>query len=738
MSRRGALLLALAGAAGCGEKAAPTDTGAAALAEVDPFIGSGGVGFGVGSISPGPALPFGLARPGPDTGINGGRAPSFSHCAGYWWEDDELLAFSQIHLVGTGVPDYGALGLMPVGALPQGVLRPGDWRAGLEHGRESAVPGRYSVQLTPSGIGVDVSATLRTAVYRITYPAEGPRHLVVDLGHALGEGTTLDGRLSANAAAGEARGFVHHAGMMSDRYGGFTLHYVLRTDPPFEGMEAMQDGLRVPAATEVTGPAGVAVLRFPEGTAEVRVQVGLSFVDEAGAQANLEAEWVDFDLDAAVKAAQAAWADILGRVQVKGGRPEDRKMFYTALFHAYGMPTVLSDVDGRYRGVDGEVRTAEGWRYYSDFSLWDTFRTQHPLITLLTPDIQRDMNRSMWAMTEATGRVPKWPLGTGETNTMIAYHGESVWVDAVLKGVEGFDVAAAYDVLRASAFRTAAVADGRARDCAGAYLSLGYCPLDQEGGATSKTLEAAFSDFALAQLARHLGHTEDAEALQARSGSWRNLADPAAAILRGRAADGAFPEGFRDDVFSDDLVEGNARQWTVFVPQDVPGWAEALGGEGAAVAWLDDLFEQSAAAEDTPFPDLFYWHGNEPDLHAPFMFAELGRPDLTEKWAAWVRGAKYRPGPDGLDGNDDGGTLSAWYVFSALGFFPKVAEARYVLARPLFDEVQVNLPGGTLVVTSEGEGEGPVQTVTLDGAPLSGPFVEHRQLVGGGALRFSR
>lgn len=736
MKRAGLLALALVGAAGCkgGDEAPPVAR--SALPEVDPFIGTGGVGFGVGSIPPGPALPFGLARPGPDTGTNGGRAPSFSHCAGYWWEDDELIAFSQIHLVGTGVPDYGALGLMPVGALPEGNLDPADWRADFTHARESAAPGRYTVQLLPSGIGVDVSATLHTAVYGIRFPAEGPRHLVVDLGHHLDGGATQDARLTADVARGEARGFVHHSGPMSGRYGGFTLHYVLRTDPPFEAVEGMQDGLRVADVTEITGPDGVAVLRFPAGTAEVRVQVGLSFVDEAGAAANLDAEWVGFDLEAAVSAAQAEWEALLGRVQVTGGSAEDRKMFYTALFHAYGMPTVLSDVDGRYRGIDGEVRTADGWRYYSDFSLWDTFRTQHPLITLLTPDIQRDMNRSLWAMTEASGRVPKWPLGTGETNTMIAYHGESVWVDSVLKGVEGFDVAAAWDVLRASAFRTAAVPDGRARDCAASYLSLGYCPLDAEGGATSKTLEAAFSDFALAQLARHLGHTADAEALEARANSWRNLADADVGLLRGRAADGAFPADFRDDVFSDDLVEGNARQWTVFVPHDALGWAEALGGQTAAVTWLNQLFEESAAAEDTPFPDLFYWHGNEPDIHAPFMFAELGRPDLTEKWAAWVRQAKYRPGPDGLDGNDDGGTLSAWYVFSALGFFPKIAEGRYVLASPLFDEVQVQLPGGVLVVRAEGEG--PVQGVTFDGAPVEGPFIGHDALAQGGVLVFLR
>lgn len=701
---------------------------------MDPFIGAGGLGFGVGSIPPGPAYPFGLARPGPDTSTLGGRAPSFSHCAGYWWEDDEIRAFSQIHLVGTGVPDYGALGLMPVGALPEGTLAPRHWRAGFDHARESAAPGAYTVQLLPSGIGVDVAATLRTSLYEVRYPEGTPRNLIIDLAHGLGTGQTVDGEIEVDPAAREVRGWLRHAGQMSNRYGGFPLYFVLKSEAAIESAQVMQSGVRTDANRAV-GPDAGAVLRFGTDQPTVRVQVGLSFVDADGARANLVAEDVGFDLERARADAEAAWADILAPVRIEGGTEDERTIFYTALFHAYGMPTVLSDTDGRYRGVDDAIRIADGWTYYSDFSLWDTFRTQHPLLTLLTPDIQADMNRSMWAMTEASGRVPKWPLGTGETDVMIAYHGESVLVDSALKGVTGFDVEAAYQTLREAAMRPAPMEDARARDCADGYLSRGFCGIEEEGGATSKTLEAAFSDFVLAQLARHLGHDDEAARFAQRAGSWRNLADAQTGLLRGREAGGEFPAEFREDQFTEDLVEGNARQWTVFVPHQVPEWADALGGREAAVAWLDGFFTESAALEDTPLPDLFYWHGNEPDIHAPFLFAELERPDLTRKWARWVMDTKYRAGPDGLDGNDDGGTLSSWYVFAALGLFPKVAEARYVLSEPRFDRAQVDLPGGTLVIVREGEGDS-VREVRFEGTVVEGPFIEHDRIASGGELVF--
>jgi predicted alpha-1,2-mannosidase len=713
-------------ATGCGDE--PVESGPDPVAEVDVFIGTGGIGFGVGSIPPGPTHPYGLAKPGPETATNGGD-PGFSHCAGYWWEDDEILSFAQIHLAGTGVPDYGVLRVMPALDLPERV-RESDYRAELQHGAERAELGRYRVRLAPSGIDVEIAATPRTSLYRFSYPEGGRRELVVDLSRGIAQGETFDAELTV-VDAKTLSGWIHHAGMLSGGFGGWRLYFELRFDRDFT-IEWLEAGARSPASGTLTSAGAGAVLTFADGTTEVRTQIGLSFVDAATARANLDAEWVAFDLDRAVQETQAAWRPLLSRIEVKGGEPAAREMFYSALYHAQMMPTSLTETGGKYRGIDGEVRTADGFVYYSDFSLWDTFRTLHPLLTLVYPEYQRDMNASMEAMTIASGSVPKWPLATGESNTMIGYHGESVFVDSITKGVGGFDEDAMYATLEAAAM--ARQDSLRKRDCSAPYLERGWCGADEEGRSASKTLENAFSDFLLARYAEHLG--EDAAPFDARADNWMKVFDADVGFVHGRNADGAFLPDFDDEAFSDDFVEGNARQWTMFVPHDPVGLDAAMSD--GLVAWLSGIFEASAAAEPTLLPDLWYWHGNEPDIHAAYMFAEVGRPDLTAQWVDWIRRTRYTDGPDGLDGNDDGGTLSAWYVFSALGFYPKVGEARYVIGTPLFPEVVVRLGDATLTVRAENwaAGKYAVDKVTFDGVTVDGPYLDHTQLAAGGELVF--
>lgn len=726
---------AAAAASSCsgGAPAAPAPS-----AEVDPLIGTGGLGFTVGSIPPGPALPFGMARPGPDTSTLGG-APDFSHCAGYWYEDTEIRGFSQLHAAGTGVPDYGVLLVMPVLDLDPGPVFEARWSQRLDHRREHASPGAYGVELAPSGISVELGATLRTSVYRITFPASAPAaeaSLVVDLAHGLG-GVTLESELRLDPAGRELSGWLLHAGALASP-DAYRVFFVLRFDAPLTSFETYSRGERSPGSTAAAGPAIGAILSFGSGLqAPVNLQLGLSFVDLAGARANLEEEWVEFDLDRARAQARAAWDEALSVVEIEGGTEEHRRRFYTALYHAQLMPTWFSDTDGRHRGLDGEIHPAAGYSHFTDFSLWDTFRTFHPLITLLDPARAEDFARSLVAMTEESGRVPKWPLATVETDTMIGYHGETVLIDGWQKGVRGFDGEALYAILRAGAFPVEGPAEGRRRDCATPYLELGWCPADQEGGSASKTLENAFSDFMLARLALDLGHMDDAAELDRRAGSWRALINEHG-LIQGRARDGTFDPGFREELFSDEFVEGNSRQWSVFVPHDVPGLARAAGEE-RFLAFLTDLFESAAAAEKGVFPDLHYWHGNEPDIHAAYMFAELGHPELTAKWVRWIIDHRYAASPAGLDGNDDGGTLSAWYVFSALGFFPKVGEGRYVLGIPLFPRAVLHLPGEvTFTVRAEGWSERATEVVEvrLNGAPKGGPFLTHEEVTRGGELTF--
>ncbi len=709
-----------------------TSTAFDPLTAVDPFIGTGGLGFGVGSIVPGPKHPFGLANPAPDTARNGG-APGFSHCAGYYYEDDQIRGFSQIHLSGTGVPDYGALMIMPVTKALDGALKERFYRDRFDHHLEHASVGAYAVHLLDSDVEVEITATPRTALYRLGYPAGRPAGLVVDLAHGLGGGRRRTRGSRSPTARWSATSSTR--AILSGRYGGFSLYFAMRFSAT-PSVRVFSETAEVPGASAVTGPTSAALLDFGEPGAPVLVQIGLSFVDEASARRALDAEWADFDFEKTTAEAREAWRDtILSKVRVEGGSDADRTELYSALYHAYQMPTLLSDPDGRYRGVGGKVGEVD-FPYYSDFSLWDTFRTAHPLFSLLTPAIQERFNRSLARMLEDGGHLPRWPLAHGNTWAMLGNHGESMLIDAHLRGVGGFDVDAMYAHL-------VAAADGpieaqgvtrAGRECIDSYLSLGYCPADWGEESTSDTLENAYNDWMLGNLAVSLDRTDDAERFHARAQGWRKVFNADTGFTQAKTSAGDFDPDFDPELFSDEFVEGNARQWTVYVPYDVQGLGEAMGGPDRLIDYLSGFFENAAAAEDTIFPDLWYWHGNEVDIHAAYMFSELGRPDLTARWVRWIMDSKYRAGPDGLDGNDDGGTLSAWYVFSAAGFYPIAGSDRYVLGVPRFDRMELDLAGGTLVVTREGTGS-PVR-VELDGQPIEGGTLRHDALIGAHTLRF--
>jgi predicted alpha-1,2-mannosidase len=707
--------------------------------EVRPLVGAGGLGYAVGSIPPGPTLPFGLAKPGPDTATDG-SAPDFAHCAGYWYEDKEIRGFSQIHLSGTGVPDYGILMVMPMLDLPAGAIEESTYAQQLDHHLERAEVGYYDVKLLPSAIEVEVSATLRTSIYRVRYPAGREANLIVSLAHSL-NGETRDSSLEIDAANRTVSGFVLNKGGLS-RGDGNKLFFAARFEQPFTRTETYLGRDRTPGATSAGGAGGAgAILSFgPELAGPLRFQIGLSFIDVATAKANLQAEWVDYDLERARTAARAAWDELLRIIEIEGGSPAHRQTFYSALYHVHFMPTLFTEAGSRYRGIDGQLHTADGFTYFTDFSLWDTFRSFHPLITLIEPERELDFVKSLLAMTEQTGSIPKWVLGTAEVNVMIGYHGETVLADSYLSGLRDFDVEKAYAFIRAAAMDPRlpnAEKSLRKRDCLEAYLDHGFCPADVERGSASKTLENSFEDFVAAQLADALGHHEDAAVFRARAQSWRKLAN-STGLVQGRNADGTFVPGFREDLFGKEFVEGNSRQWSTFVPHDVQGLADVRGGADQAVAYLEALFDNAAAAERSPLPDLWFWAGNEPDIHAPYLFAELGRPDLTAKWVAWTIDHRFDPTPAGLPGNDDGGTMSAWYVFSALGLYPKVGEARYVLGRPLFPKATVHVGTKTISIVALGLTDKTtyVKSIRWNGRVISGPFISHDELSSGGELVF--
>jgi predicted alpha-1,2-mannosidase len=488
------------------------------------------------------------------------------------------------------VPDYGALGLMPVLAVPPGMITPDTWRATFDHREESAEVGRYSVTLGPSRIQVDIGATPHTALYVLSYPSASGA-LVIDLGHSLADGRTREAELTVDAS-GEVSGRLLHAGGMSGRYGGFPLHFVMRFDSaPTEVVPFARGGQRLGAVRTATGADAGVVLGF--AASKVRVQVGLSFVDVATARANLEAEWLDYSLETAVARAREAWAPLLSVAAIEGGTEAERRSFYSALYRVHHMPTAITEAGGKYRGIDGQVAVAEGWTYHTDLSLWDTFRTVHPLFTLLGPVHQRNFARSLVAMTVAGGMVPRWPLGTGETWTMIGSHGESAIIDGWVKGVRDFDVDALWSRVWPAVNGTSLfLGETRSsRECIQHWTTRNYCPTENGGGTVSRTLENSYNDWLLAELAEGLGKTAEAEQLRARAGGWANLYDPSTGFLRGKSADGTFVADFDEAAFSEEYTEGNARQWLVYVPHDLPGLAARMGGDEALVSKLEAIVE---------------------------------------------------------------------------------------------------------------------------------------------------
>lgn len=737
----GATPAADAGPTDAGTDAGPVDAGplppsvraeAPLVQWVDPFLGTGGSGFNdLGSAFPGPQRPFGMVRPSPDTAEPGG-APVFTHCAGYAFEDDFITGFSQTRMHGTGIADYGHVALLPVPEMEDAfVTQEG---AMTRKSDEEASPGYYAVTLERGAIRAELTATERVAFHRYTFGA-GPQAVLVDVGHRLANDIeVVDGSVTVDPEAREVHGMARIDGGYSGRFGGVRMFFVARFDRAFEAFGTWEGETRSEGvATASGGQSGAWVSFGGEGEA-VEVAVAMSFVDVEGARANLEAELGAFD---DVRAdTEAAWETLLSRVRIEGRDEGFFRRFYTALYHSLLMPTLATDVDGRYRGVDDEIHTADGFTYYTDFSLWDTYRTLHPLLTLLYPEIQLDFLRSLTAMAVDGGAMPRWPLGHGYTGGMLGEPAAIVMADSWRKGLTDFDLRAAYDAMRRGAFGEASPAFG-GRGNAELYDRLGYVPVETGGWSASKTMEFAYADGALAHLADALGETDDAARFRERAGSYRNIWDAERGFFLGRHEDGSFTASFREDRWQDFYSEGNAWQYLWLAPHDVDGLVAQLGGRDTFLERLRLFFEQSARERRTAVPPTWYWHGNEPDMHAAYLFTAVGEPAESARWSRWVADAFYGDGPTGLPGNDDGGTMSAWYVFTGLGFFPFAGGDDYLLGSPRVTRAELTLDGGTFVIEApESSERAPIPTeVTLDDAPLEGGRIPHADLRPGSTLR---
>jgi predicted alpha-1,2-mannosidase len=725
------------GAGGADDAGPPVLTADAPLVQyVDPFIGTGGLGFSVGSAFPGPQRPFGLARPGPDTTTPGGAAP-FYHCSGYYFGDPLIRGFSQVRPHGMGIPEYGAIGVMPtLGMTPDKTDEPGH-RAPYSHDTEVASPGYYAVTLDDSDIRVELTSTERVALHRHTFPVGSDAVVLVNIGHFMADVDIIDGTIAVDADAGEVSGHATFSAGYSRRFGGMPVYFVARFSRPFTDHGTWKAGEVFDTETTQDGPDTGAYLHFDVSEDPVvEMAIGLSFTDGARARMNLDAEVPTLDFDAVRAASEQDWEQQLARVTVEGRDDTDFVLFYTALYHALLMPTRADDVDGAYRGLDGEEHAVDGFRYYTDFSLWDTFRTQHPLLVLLYPEFQADMLDSLVAMARDGGYMPRWPLGIGYTGGMIGESATLVFADSWAKGMRDFDLRAAYDAMRETAMGP--TPDGAAYGGRGgidAYLELGYVPVEAGGGTASRTLEYAYNDWALATLADALGETDDRDMFLERSTHWRNLYDESTGFLVGRSEDGTF-EPVNPASWEDYYTEGNAFHYTWYVPQDLAGLADAMGGRDVMLGRLEELFERSV--DEAPVTGLrtYYWHGNEPDIQYPFLFSAMDRPDASARWSRWVLRTMYGTGPDGLPGNDDAGTLSAWLIFGSLGMFPIAGTDHYLLGSPIFTRAVLHLDDGDFEILAPAAGEEAIYVgaAELDGTPLDRARVPHTSVVGGGRL----
>jgi predicted alpha-1,2-mannosidase len=721
-----------------------------AVTEVSPFVGSGGFAYNFGSAFAGALAPQGLAKVGPDTSGPFGTA-NFQHFSGYYYKDDQIQAFSHLHLHGTGATDYGVLSFFPTDGADE-AFRTGDGRASVfRKETEEAHPGYYAVTLDRWNIRAEMTATPHAAHHRYSYPStvKSPT-VIVDLTHHLSGGTVTGVEATIDAATASFRGKLRSVGGMSRGFGGYDVFFEARASRPWSSASAWPgDGATLSAsALGEKDTAGLA-LAFAPSPDPVELIVGLSLVSAEGAKANLDAEIKKFAFEETRSQTESEWGTLLDAIKIEGGSENDRRTFYTALYHGYMMPTRTGDASGQYLGTDGQIAQADGFHYCSDMSLWDTYRTLHPLYALVSPDRDIDAIRSLHAMAKASGFFPKWPIATAEAGTMIGASAEVVLADAYVKGVTGFDAKGAYEILRAAAMNQADPPGGRGgRDDAVSYMQYGYVPASR-GGSVSKTVEYAWNDFALSNLARALGETADADALAARATAYRALFDADHGFLRARKEDGSWSTpGYSPEAFTDDYVEANG--WhTVFGPgHDVAGLAQLFGGNEQLAARLDEFFTAGRQDyEDNPPDETLkgggtrphYWASNEPTLHTMYLFGQIGRPDLTQKWVRWVREFFFRPTPDGIPGNDDSGTMSAWYVFSALGFYPLAGSDLYFIGAPLFERAELRLPaGGTFVIEAPGVSSTSmyVQSVELNGAPLAVPSLHHADLRAGGSLRF--
>ena len=718
---------------------------------VNVFIGTGGHGH----TFPGATLPHGMVQLSPDTRLFGWDA-----CSGYYYDDTSIMGFTHTHLSGTGIGDYGDILFMPVvGEKPliAGTAENPDegYRSRFSHEQESARPGYYQVLLQDDSINVELTATLRAGLHRYTYPKASDARLIVDMEptiHGHQHPVTQIRVVNDSTIAG----MKYTVGWAKRHY----VYFYAVFSSPFDyklysGTEYQSD------STSVTVNTAKAVISFRNLPADGRVlaKVGISSVDEEGARLNVEAEIPNWDFEGVMKQANTAWNEALGKIDIETSDNDSRTVFYTSLYHAFIQPSLASDVDGRYRTMGNEIKQDASYTNYTVFSLWDTFRAAHPLYTIVTPEQNQAFIRSLLRKYDEGGILPKWELASNETGTMIGYHAVSVIADAMMKKQCDFDVKKALEAcIRSSVYDTTGVTPMMDRQILNGKLmpvsikyknELGYIPCDKVGGSVSQGLEFAYNDWLIAQMMKEHNRKDLYDKYMELSRNYRNYFDPETKLMRGRLSDGSWITPFDPASVQrpSNYVEGNAWQWAWFVPQDVEGLMELVGGQKSFEAHLDTLFTTSSeltgdpnAAADVTGMIGQYAHGNEPSHHIPYLYNYAGAPRKTQALVDHILRTLYHNDPNGLSGNEDVGQMSAWYALSAMGFYSFCpGRPVYEIGRPIFDKVTIHLSNGKdfVIQAKNNSVENKyIRSMKLNGEDLAEPRFSHFDLMKGGELIF--
>lgn len=686
---------------------------------VNPFIGTDAHGH----TYPGATAPFGMVQLSPDTRLEG-----WDGCSGYHFSDSLIYGFSHTHLSGTGVPDYCDILIMPyTGAA---AMEKNEYRSAFRKSKEHAEAGYYAVFLDKNNIKVELTATERVGVHRYTFPKNRERgKFIIDLRHRdqvlESSMSTLSDREIAGHRVSKAWAEEQH------------IYFAIRFSKPFAASKII-DMTQSPRLSQrtVNSKAIVDVLEFyPEGEPIV-VTVGLSAVSVEAARHNLDAECPHFDFDRVKSETQAKWARQLGKIEVEGGTEAQKTTFYTALYHTMIAPNIYNDADGQYRGRDMKIHSTNNHDVYTVFSLWDTYRACNPLYTLLEPKRTNDFIQTFLRQYEQGGLLPVWELGACETNCMIGNHAIPVIADAWLKGIRNYDGRLALKAMMKSA--------NEDRLGLKFYKSMGYIPSDEEPEAVSKTLEYAFDDWCIAQMAKSLGQKETYDLFIRRAQHYKNVFDPSTGFFRAKN-NNTWHTPFDPAEVNFNYTEANAWQYRFAAPQDVSGMIALMGGNVRFGQQLDSLFQAHPKTTGRQQADITgligqYAHGNEPSHHIAYLYNYAAQPWKTQKQVRQILDEQYSDRPDGLSGNEDCGQMSAWYVWSALGLYPVVpGSAQYVIGTPLFEKATLHLDGNqTFVIRAPGASAKNcyIQNARLDGKPFNKSWLTHEVLSKNGALDF--